>query len=329
MRYFLQDIILCCSVLHCVAVCCSMLQHVYVTWLVHVTYSTFFKTLYCSVLQCVAVCCSVLQCVAVCWNVLQCVAVCCSTYMWCGSYKWHEAPFPRHYTAVCYSVLQCVAVCCSVLQCVAVCHSVLQCVAVCQIAQHSLVSALTLCCNVLQCVAMCCNVLQCVTVCCSVLQCVAMCFNVLQRAAVHVLLNIFLSVSQHCVHFERVCWCVVECCAHHFFSFFYCMCAGVRTRQFLSSVYMCVCMFACVWTYVCECVGREIAHRSPFFCQCPNTVLQCAVMCCNVLQCITTCCSMLQCVALCCSVLLKILMLVFKQRIAVSCSFFQSLTASC
>ena len=115
MRYFLQDIILCCSVLHCVAVCCSMLQHVYVTWLVHVTYSTFFKTLYCSVLQCVAVCCSVLQCVAVCWNVLQCVAVCCSTYMWCGSYKWHEAPFPRHYTAVCYSVLQCVAVCCSVL----------------------------------------------------------------------------------------------------------------------------------------------------------------------------------------------------------------------
>jgi len=32
----------------------------------------------CSVLQCVAVCCSVLQCVAVCCSVLQCVAVCCS-----------------------------------------------------------------------------------------------------------------------------------------------------------------------------------------------------------------------------------------------------------
>jgi len=39
--------------LHCVAVCCS-------------------------VLQCVAVCCSVLQCVAVCCSVLQCVALCCS-----------------------------------------------------------------------------------------------------------------------------------------------------------------------------------------------------------------------------------------------------------
>jgi len=75
----------CCSVLQCVAVCCS------VTW---------------SVLQCVAVCCSVLQCVAE-WlesawldnhyqktiksSVLQCVAVCCSE-------------------------LQCVAVCCGVLQ---------------------------------------------------------------------------------------------------------------------------------------------------------------------------------------------------------------------
>jgi len=33
----------------------------------------------CSVLQCVAVCCSVLQCVAVCCSVLQCVAVCCQS----------------------------------------------------------------------------------------------------------------------------------------------------------------------------------------------------------------------------------------------------------
>ena len=49
--------------LHCVAVCCTVLHCV---------------TLCCSVLQCVAVCCSVLQCVAVCCSVLQCVAVCCS-----------------------------------------------------------------------------------------------------------------------------------------------------------------------------------------------------------------------------------------------------------
>ena len=47
--------------LHCVAVCCSVLQCVAVCG---------------SVLQCAAVCCSVLQCVAVCCSVLQCVAVC-------------------------------------------------------------------------------------------------------------------------------------------------------------------------------------------------------------------------------------------------------------
>ena len=46
--------------IHCVAVCCSVLQCVAVC---------------CSVLQCVAVCCSVLQCVAVCCSVLQCAAV--------------------------------------------------------------------------------------------------------------------------------------------------------------------------------------------------------------------------------------------------------------
>jgi len=60
-------------VLQCVAVYCSVLQHVAVC---------------CSMLQCVAdtgqmhdieaVCCSVLQCVAMCCSVLRCVAVCCS-----------------------------------------------------------------------------------------------------------------------------------------------------------------------------------------------------------------------------------------------------------
>jgi len=62
----------CCSVLQCVAVCCSV--------------SSRFR---CSALQCVAVCCprcgcltsnyfQVNECVAVCCSVLQCVAVCCS-----------------------------------------------------------------------------------------------------------------------------------------------------------------------------------------------------------------------------------------------------------
>jgi len=86
----------CCSVLHCVAVCCgSVLQCV------------------CSVLQCVAVCCgNVLQCVC---SVLQCVA--------------KVSSHISHHTYGGCNVLQCVAVCCSVLQCVAVCCSVLQCVA--------------------------------------------------------------------------------------------------------------------------------------------------------------------------------------------------------
>ena len=77
--------------------------------------------MYCSVLQCVAVCCSMywnvlsvsrsnlstLQCIAVYCSVLQCIAVCCSVY-WI-------------FLSVCRAdlgVLQCAAVCCSVLQCV-------------------------------------------------------------------------------------------------------------------------------------------------------------------------------------------------------------------
>ena len=58
-------VLVCCSVLQCVAVCCSVLQCVAV--------STAYKPHGClGMLQCVAVCCSVLQCVAVCCSVLQC-----------------------------------------------------------------------------------------------------------------------------------------------------------------------------------------------------------------------------------------------------------------
>jgi len=94
----IMSCILCCSVLQCVAVRCSVLQCAVVC---------------CSVLQCVAVRCSVLQCVAVCCSVLQCVTVVqiCSR----GPSVSHTANHVMH------SVLQCVAVCCSVLQCVAVC----------------------------------------------------------------------------------------------------------------------------------------------------------------------------------------------------------------
>ena len=57
-------IVVCCSVLQCVAVCCSGLHCVAVRTLVS-------NNVRVNVLQRVAVCCSVLQCVAVCYIVLQ------------------------------------------------------------------------------------------------------------------------------------------------------------------------------------------------------------------------------------------------------------------
>ena len=77
----------------------------------------------CSVLQCVAVCCSALSCVAVRYRVLQCVVVCCRCVPLCCSMLQHVAC-----VAVCCSVMQCVIVCCGVMQCVAVCCNVLQCI---------------------------------------------------------------------------------------------------------------------------------------------------------------------------------------------------------
>jgi len=62
-----QDRSLCCSVLQCVAVCCSMLQLPLV--LTGDLNSQQDRSLGCSVLKCVAEFCSVLQCVAVCSSV--------------------------------------------------------------------------------------------------------------------------------------------------------------------------------------------------------------------------------------------------------------------
>ena len=133
--------------LHCVAVCCSVLQCV-AEW--------------CSVSQCVAVGCSVMtqnllhvglavqvcwSVLGVCWSVLECADSNVLDLGLAGADV--PALFPAVPTLSSYSVLQYIVVCCSESQC----HT--QCVAVC--------------CSVLQCVAMCCNVLQCVAVCCSVL----------------------------------------------------------------------------------------------------------------------------------------------------------------
>jgi len=86
---------LCCSVLQCVAECCSVLH-----W--DMTRRSRIEThlpVCCSVLQCVAVC---LQCVALrhdtslsnrnsSFTVLQCVAECCSVFAVCSTVTWHVA----------------------------------------------------------------------------------------------------------------------------------------------------------------------------------------------------------------------------------------------
>jgi len=97
-------------VLQCVVVCCSVLLCVAVTLppvpdtpkSISVSVLLLYSACMCyRVIKCVTACCRVLQCLAVCCSVLQCVAVHCSA-------------------------LQCAAMCCSVLQCVAVSCSVLQ-----------------------------------------------------------------------------------------------------------------------------------------------------------------------------------------------------------
>ena len=82
-------------------------------------YSILPVVMCCSVLQCVAVCCSVLQCVAVCCSELQCVALCCSVLQYVNYLASHRiVPRKQVYVlspgAVRYSVLQCVAVCCRI-----------------------------------------------------------------------------------------------------------------------------------------------------------------------------------------------------------------------
>ena len=118
------------SEIHCVAVCCSVLQYVaaccsaspWVTFTVSMgsedctlTHTRNVLVVCCSVLYCVAVCCSVLQCEAVCCSVLQHAAVCCSVLQ-----RVAESRMVSH-------SMYPLAVCCSVLQRVAACYSLLQC----------------------------------------------------------------------------------------------------------------------------------------------------------------------------------------------------------
>jgi len=168
-----SSVIVCCRVLQCVAVCCSMLRS---TYILYVSLKTFVSRYH---QQCVTACCSVLQRAEVCCNVLQCAAVCCSalllhfTYSQLGSHRpqvfWRTA---RHCNTLQHSATRCntlqhtygqngtyrlrvycmshmwIESCCSVLQCVAVFCSVL--LFACHIREKSHVAV---CCSVLQCVA--------------------------------------------------------------------------------------------------------------------------------------------------------------------------------
>jgi len=219
---------LCCSVLQCVAVRCSVLKRVAVC--------RYVGVVCCGVFQCAAV---VLQCVAVCCIVLQHVAILlqCDAVVYClptGEYVvWNSIWMCAHLYPKCL-VLQCVAVYRCFLQCVVMCS--MRC---CTLQLYC--SVLQMYCGVLQYVAVCCNVLQfvaillqydavvyclptgeyvvwsniwmcarlhpnrlelqCVAAFCSVLQGVAVCCNVLQCVAVR------------CSALQLYCSCTAVCCS--------------------------------------------------------------------------------------------------------------------
>jgi len=166
-----------CSVLQCVAVCCSVFAA-----------DTVNDNLY-QALQCVAVWCSVLQCVAmfvvvwcsvaVCWRVWQCVlqwvAVDCSGFaglqcVWEALFLFVASSRKSHL----YQALQCVVVCVAVwvAVCVAVCAALCSTVflELCYMFAENKITD-----SVVQRLAECCSELPWVAVCCSVLQCIAMC----------------------------------------------------------------------------------------------------------------------------------------------------------
>jgi len=75
----------CCSVLQCVAECCSVLSWVNGMWQRPSRYNIwlFLHVVYCTVLHCAAVCCSVVQCIAVYCSVLVWVNCICQLPLRC------------------------------------------------------------------------------------------------------------------------------------------------------------------------------------------------------------------------------------------------------
>ena len=164
---------MCCSVLQCVALCCSDMTQNHVQFI--------FKKLHvcCSVLQhipaCCTVSCSVLQCVAVCRSKLQCAAPCCSVLQWNSSespaddseaatrcnmlqhaathmeFLEKESQVIRsHVTAIHCNIMQYTATCCNTLQHTA---TLQHAATYCSTLQHT-----ATCCGTLQHAATCCNI---------------------------------------------------------------------------------------------------------------------------------------------------------------------------
>jgi len=149
-QVYLAYVAVCCSVLQCVAECCSCTVLRYVLRSVVVCCSVLQQQLtelsqkarvslaYVAVsLACVAVCCGVLQCVAVCCSVLQLQYVTIFVSFFLSVLPCHTrlgflSRNVKCVSRVCCGVLRCLAACCSVLQlqcvtmCVAVCCGVLQ-----------------------------------------------------------------------------------------------------------------------------------------------------------------------------------------------------------
>ena len=129
--------------LQCVAVCCDLLL------LDGIQPNTYMVIVCCSVLQCVAVCCSVLQCVAVCCSVLQCIALRLGIVRRQSAQHLYSDSVLQD-IALCCRVLQCVVTCCSVLQRVAACAV---CSTWRWRAAVSVLQFVAVCCSLLQCVA--------------------------------------------------------------------------------------------------------------------------------------------------------------------------------
>jgi len=123
----LQYVTVFCSVLQCIAACCTLALE-------------WCRFLCCCVLQSVVVCCTAVHCVAACCYMLQLVAACCNVVQIISS---HDTLANKHPTGarlrnsnqqrlvrVSCSVLQYGVMCCSMLQSVAMCCNVLQCDAV-------------------------------------------------------------------------------------------------------------------------------------------------------------------------------------------------------